>query len=93
MPAYHLCHGEYQYRPGQACRLDGIERREQAFQSLAVPARIGRHQHITTLAQMKQNRAALEDRDLSIGQPRHLAEGLVRKMLDIPAPNGTPLTR
>jgi hypothetical protein len=42
---------------------------------------------------MKQNRAALEDRDLSIGQPRHLAEGLVRKMLDIPAPNGTPLTR
>src|SRR6516162_10962594 len=30
---------------------------------------------------MKQDRAALEDRDVSIGQPRHLAEGLVRELL------------
>src|SRR3979409_1586355 len=34
---------------------------------------------------MKQDRAALEDRDVSIGQPRHLAEGLVREMLGIPS--------
>src|SRR6266849_3873698 len=33
---------------------------------------------------MKQDRAALEDREVSIGQPRHLAEGLVREMLGIP---------
>src|SRR5262249_3588156 len=32
---------------------------------------------------MKQNRAALEDRDASIGQPWHLSEGLVREMLGI----------
>src|SRR4030081_2888086 len=34
---------------------------------------------------MKQDRAALEDRDVSIGQPRYLAEGLVREMLGIPS--------
>src|SRR5882724_6763272 len=34
---------------------------------------------------MKQDRAALEDRDVSIGQPRHLAKWLVREMLGIPS--------
>src|SRR4051794_1975461 len=34
---------------------------------------------------MKQDRAALEDRDVSIGQPWHLAEGLVREMLGVPS--------
>src|SRR5262249_30367818 len=34
---------------------------------------------------MKQDRAALEDRDVSIGQPRHLPEGLMREMLGIPS--------
>src|SRR6516165_3705304 len=34
---------------------------------------------------MKQDRAALEDRDVSIGQPRHLAEGLVSEMLGVPS--------
>src|SRR5262245_47994487 len=34
---------------------------------------------------MKQDRAALEDRDVSIGQPRHLAEGLMREMLGTPS--------
>src|SRR5262245_29260471 len=34
---------------------------------------------------MKQDRAALEDRDVSIREPRHLAEGLVREMLGIPS--------
>lgn len=29
---------------------------------------------------MKQDRAAFEDRDVSVGQPRHLAEGLVSEM-------------
>src|SRR5690242_9137961 len=37
---------------------------------------------------MKQDRAALEDRDVSIGQPRHLAEGLVREMPRIPRAKG-----
>src|SRR5215475_7105882 len=34
---------------------------------------------------MKQDCAALEDRDVSIGQPRYLAEGLVREMLGTPS--------
>src|SRR5713226_4770772 len=34
---------------------------------------------------VEQDRAALEDRDVSIGQPRHLAKGLVREMLGIPS--------
>src|SRR5215470_10476748 len=34
---------------------------------------------------MKQDGAALEDRDVSIGQPRHLPEGLMREMLGIPS--------
>jgi len=33
------------------------------------------------LSEVKQNRAALEDREIAIGQPRHLAEWLVREML------------
>ena len=39
---------------------------------------------VLQLAEMKQDRAALEDRDVAIGQPRHLAEGLVREMLGLP---------
>src|SRR4030088_2413335 len=34
---------------------------------------------------MKQDRAALEDRDVSIRQPWHLAKRLVREMLGIPS--------
>ena len=34
---------------------------------------------------MKQDCAALEDRDVSIGQPWYLAEGLVREMLGTPS--------
>src|SRR4051794_25584688 len=40
-------------------------------------ARIGREKGVATLAQMKQNCASLEDRDVSVDQPRPLAEGLV----------------
>ena len=60
------------------------ERRKQPFHDLAPTARIGRHQLLAPLAQMKQDRAALEDRDVSIGQPRHLAERLVREMRRLP---------
>ena len=58
-----------------------VERREQPFLGLAAAARIGGHQLVAELAEMEQDRAALEDRDVAIGQPRHLAEGLVREML------------
>src|ERR1700733_10655508 len=34
---------------------------------------------------MKQDCTALEDRDVPIGQPRYLAEGLMHKMLGIPS--------
>ena len=47
----------------------------------------------TQLAEMEQDRAALEDRDVAIGQPRHLAEGLVREMRGFRSPNGTLSTR
>ena len=46
--------------------------------------RIGGHQRVAALAEMQQDRAALEDREVAIGQPRHLAEGLVREMLGLP---------
>jgi hypothetical protein len=62
-----------------------LERREQPFLSVAATARIGRHQRVTTLAQMKQDRAALEDREIPVGQPRNLAEGLVREMVRLAA--------
>jgi hypothetical protein len=42
------------------------------------------HQQFTSLAQMKQYRTTLKDRDASISQPRHLTKGLVRKMFGIP---------
>jgi hypothetical protein len=35
---------------------------------------------------MKQDRAALEDRDAALGQPWHLAKGLMDKMLGSPGP-------
>jgi hypothetical protein len=38
---------------------------------------------VAALAEVKQDRAALEDRDVAVGQPRHLAEGLVREMLGV----------
>src|SRR5258705_9268767 len=34
---------------------------------------------------MKQDRAALEDRDVSIGQPRYLTKRLVQEMFGIPS--------
>src|SRR3981081_2078768 len=40
---------------------------------------------------MKQDRSALEDRDVSIGQPRHLTERLVREMLGIRGAHGSAL--
>ena len=37
----------------------------------------GRHQRVTQFAKMKQNGPTLEDRDVTISQPRHLPEGLM----------------
>ena len=42
---------------------------------------------------MKQDRAALEDRDVSVRQPGHLAEGLMREMRDGPDPKRRALDR
>src|SRR5262245_18937279 len=72
--------GELQYGPGQACRLDRIEAREQPFDDFAATMSLGGHQRVTALSEMKQDRAALEDREVSIDQPGHLAERLVREM-------------
>jgi hypothetical protein len=42
---------------------------------------------------MEQDRAALEDRDVAIGQPGRLAEGLMREMLAFRSRNGALSTR
>jgi hypothetical protein len=42
---------------------------------------------------MEQDCAALEDREVAIGQPRHLAERLMREMVGIRSRNGTLSTR
>jgi len=41
------------------------------------------------LAQIKQNRTALEDNQVSICESRHMDEGLVSEMLGIRRSNGT----
>jgi hypothetical protein len=45
---------------------------------------IGRQQRLAPLAKMKQDCPALEDREISVGEPWRLAEGLVREMCGRP---------
>jgi hypothetical protein len=72
-------------RPGQARHFNGIQRRKHPFGSLATPPRISWHHLVATVADVKQDSAALEDRDVTIRQPRYLTKWLMQKMLALPA--------
>ncbi len=75
---------ELEQGPGQAGHLHGIEGGEQPLGGLAAAARVGRHEGGAALPQMKQDRAALEDREVAVGQPGDLGEGLVGEVLRTP---------
>src|SRR4051794_13390144 len=60
-------------------------------EGLTAPLRVGGHQRVATLTQMKQDCAALEDGGVPVGQPRHLTERLVREMLGAPCAEGHAL--
>ena len=59
--------GKLKQGPRKACYLDGIERGEQPFNDLATSLRIGRHQSVALFSQMEQDRAAFEDRPITVG--------------------------
>ena len=46
------------------------------------------HQSVAQIAEVEQDRAAFENRDIAVGQPRHLAEGLMGEMLALRSRNG-----
>jgi hypothetical protein len=50
-------------------------------------------QPVATLADMENDSITFEDRDVSISQPWHLAERLVREMLGIPSEKWHALVR
>ena len=80
----HRIPAELEKAPRQACHLHRIERREHPLHGRAARTRRGRQQRFAQRTQMQQDRAALEDGDVAIGQPRHLPERLVREMVRAP---------
>lgn len=65
--------------PRHGGHLYGIERRKEPFHDLGAPWPIGRHQRRAAFPEIQQDRAALEDHNVSIGEPWHLAKGLERQ--------------
>ncbi len=53
--------------------------------TFGAPTRVDRQYIVAALAQMEQDRTALEDREIPVGQPRHLTERLMREMLGAPS--------
>ena len=55
--------------------------------------RVFRHHFVAAVAEMKQDGAALEYRDVAVGQPGYLTERLVEVVLGLTLFEGVPLTR
>src|SRR4051812_15985639 len=72
---------ELENRGRQCGHLNRVECGEQPLDDFAASLRFGWHQRLALLRDMKQDRAALEDRDVSVGQPWYLPERLVCEVI------------
>jgi len=76
--------GELIEGPGQAGGFHGVEGGKQPADHRAAGVRFCWHQRFTAFCQMQKDGTAFEQREIAIGEPGHLPEGLVRKMLGSP---------
>lgn len=76
--------GEVIEGPGQAGGFHGVEGGEQPADDRAAGVRVGGHQRFTALCQMQEDGTAFEQREIVIGEPGHLPEGLMCKVIGSP---------
>src|SRR5262249_23630662 len=69
-----------QHPPRNTRELDRAHRCNEPHPGFGSATPISGHQLLTELAKVKQDRTALEDREITVRQPRHLPEGLIRKV-------------